>query len=178
MFGCVCVWCSTDVHTFVWHTHKDMPSVAPHIHTKTYGVCGLTHILGQSVCSRCVCVDVCVCDVVHMSTHLYYITHVRLYYMCVWCSTADCISRVIQSHSPISIPWVSFQRNVAKETSRTRSSNELRDSRIHTPNAQGYTNVHARVRHTSKHMQYVASHIHTKTYGLRPHTNSRCMFLR
>jgi len=52
-------------------------------------------------------------------------------------ATPYCIWSVIQSRSPISISLVSFQRNAAKETWRTRSSIEIWDSRNDTPNATG-----------------------------------------
>jgi len=48
-------------------------------------------------------------------THASFLTHAY----CVYC-TVYCIWSVIQSQSPISISSVSFQQNVANETSRTR----------------------------------------------------------
>jgi len=53
-----------------------------------------------------------------------------------WC-TAYCICSVIWSRSPISISLVSFQRNVAKETHRTRFLIEIRNWVNGTPNAIG-----------------------------------------
>jgi len=44
--------------------------------------------------------------------------------------TACCIWSVISSQSPISISLVSFQRNVAKKTSRTRLSIVIRDQEM------------------------------------------------
>ena len=60
---------------------------------------------------------------------------VRLYMRGV--PTPYCIWSVIQSQSPILISLVSFQRNVAKETKRTRQSIEIRERRNDTPNAIG-----------------------------------------
>jgi len=47
---------------------------------------------------------------------------------------AYCISSYISSQSPISISSVSFQRNVVKETRRTRASIEIWEWRNGTPN--------------------------------------------
>jgi len=63
----------------------------------------------------------------------------------LWTCTAYCIWSVIHSQSPISISSVSFQQNVANETSRTRWWIEIRDQRKDTPNAIGcniYVEVH------------------------------------
>ena len=59
--------------------------------------------------------------------------------LCTIIGTANCIWSVIQSQSPISILLVSFRRNVAKETWKTRSSIEIWERRNNTPNAIGWT---------------------------------------
>ena len=56
-------------------------------------------------------------------------------------STAYCICNGIEFQCPISISLVSFQRNVVKETYRTRSSNQIWEWTNDTPNAIGCTSL-------------------------------------
>jgi len=71
---------------------------------------------------------------------------VYIYWVSVWVHghlqmhyVAYCVWSVIQSQSPISISLVSFQRHVACETKRTRTTIENWEWRNDTPNAIGYT---------------------------------------
>ena len=65
-------------------------------------------------------VYICIYIIGHFDTHTYVCIHIIPHI-----GTAYCIWIVIESQSPISISLVSFQRNVGKETRRTRSSIEI-----------------------------------------------------
>jgi len=77
------------------------------------------------MCVSC-CVMICICSVIQSHWSLFNGTWQKrprslgLYIVCI-VFRDDCICSVIQSHSPISFLLVSFQRNVAKETKRSRS---------------------------------------------------------
>jgi len=107
--------------TYTWHDsyirarnrwNNPWDSVMWHIHT-----CDMTHLYLWHICDE-------------TRSHVW---HVSFIY------TAYCIWSVTSTQSPISISLVSVQRNVVKETERTRSSIESWDSRNDTPNAIGCT---------------------------------------
>ena len=88
------------------------------------------------------CIHIPICIYIHIYTYILSYTYPFPYiYICISfqiCTcTAYCIWSVIQSQSPISISLVSFQRNVAKEAYRTKTSIVNRAWRNDTPNTIG-----------------------------------------
>jgi len=120
------------------------------IGTKWRYKCNRLHIIAVHYCTLCVCIEFVIGECMYRvrdwrlgpndATNAIDTKFAIMYRKCNRC-IVYCICSVIWSQSPIAHPLVSFQGDVAKETSRTRWSIGIREWRNDTSNANGCTSI-------------------------------------